>query len=235
MGSRLARRWTGVLGALLATFVVGTSVAAATPYTDPQNRFSLTVPDGWQVAPRPANAPPAILVVLNAPAPLNGTVNVVATSVPAGATLDDAVAGISASTSNALPGFQPSGGVQKLTLGGQPAARYDYSFMLSGTRARGAQVISLVGNVGYILTFTAAEGDFDTVLQQGALILTSWSFLGAAGTPPPAPAMPLPATGHARAQASQTPSISVILAACGAIAAGMVLRRRTGPIRQAVS
>lgn len=187
-----------VMVALFGAFAAGTVGAQGTTYTDPQGRYTFTVPSGWQPAtpPQSANLPPGTAIggVFTAPAPLNGNVNVVTVAVPAGANLDQIVAQSRANVAQSVPGYQEGpGGIQNLTLGGQPARRYDYFLTpQQGGRLHGAQVIALQGNAVFVITFTAAENDFDTFFRQGAPILNSFTFTGTGGATVPTT---MPATG----------------------------------------
>lgn len=215
-----------------------TTVAAqGTTYSDPQGRYSFTVPTGWQQGNAPANTnlPAGTVIggVFNAPAPLNGNFNVVTVIVPAGVNLDQVVTQSRAGVAKSLAGYQEGpGGIQSLTLGGQPARRYDYFLTppQSG-RLHGAQVITVQGNTVYVLTFTAAENDFNTVFQQGTTVLNSFTFLGTGGATVPT----MPSTGMpsgARWQGAR--ELLVALLGGTLIAAGSLLRRRYRPAGSAV-
>ena len=221
-----------VIVTLLGMCSISSVAAQGTTYTDPQGRYSFTAPSGWQ----PGSAPPgtnlpagtAISGIFAAPAPLNGNVNIVTVVVPAGANLDQIVTQSRAGVAQSIPGYQEApGGIQNLTLGGQPARRYDYFLTPPGSgKLHGAQIITLQGNAVFVLTFTAAENDFNTFMQQGATILSSFKFLGTGG----ATTTTLPSTGMPRG----TPwhgarELLIVLAGSALIAAGLTLRRRYRP------
>ncbi len=169
--------------------VVATVGAQGTTYTDPQRRYRFTVPSGWQPDAAAANGKPAARVrrssgVFSAPAPLNGNFNVVTVTVPAGGNLDQIVTQSRDNVAKSLPGYQEGpGGIQSLTLGGQPARRYDYFLTPPGaSKLHGAQVIAQQGNAVFVLTFTAADTT-STFFQQGAPILSSFKYIGTGGGP----------------------------------------------------
>ncbi|MDQ2786462.1 MAG: DUF1795 domain-containing protein, partial [Chloroflexota bacterium] len=170
--------------ALLGVCSVGAVAAQGTTYADPQGRFTFTVPAGWQQGSLPQGttlpAGTAIGAVFTAAAPLNGNFNVVTVAVPAGTNLDQVVTQSRAGVAQSLPGYQEGpGGIQNLTVGGQPARRYDYS--LSPPQAgtlHGTQIITQQANTIYVITFTAAENDFNTFFQQGATALNSLTLKG---------------------------------------------------------
>src|SRR6476469_3764490 len=94
-GSSVIRQgwWKGLaIVTLLTAFSASAVLAQGTTYTDPQGRYSFTVPSGWQAGSPPAGTnPPAGTTVsgfFTAPAPLNGNLNVVTVVVPAGLNLD---------------------------------------------------------------------------------------------------------------------------------------------------
>lgn len=215
---------------LLGICSIGGVAAQGTTYTDPQGRYSFTVPSGWQAgsAPQGTNLPQGTAIggIFGAPAPLNGNFNVVTVAVPAGVNLDQLVTQSRAGVAQSVPGYQEvAGGIQNTTVGGQSARRYDYSLTPPGSgKLHGAQVIALQGNTVYVLTFTAAENDFNTFFQQGSGILNSFKFLGTGG------AMTLPTTGMARGmQWHGEGKLLILLAGSALIVAGLTLHRRYRP------
>lgn len=220
--------------ALLGAFTAGAVGAQGTTYTDPQGRYTFTVPGGWQpaTAPQSANLPPGTAVggVFTAPAPLNGNFNVVTVTVPAGANLDQIVAQSRANVAQSVPGYQEGpGGIQSLTLGGQPARRYDYLLTpQQGGKLHGAQVIGLQANTVFVLTFTAAENDFDTFFRQGAPALSSFTFTGTGGATVPPTTMP--ATGMpAGVRWSNEGEFLLLIAGSALVLGGLAVRRRYRP------
>lgn len=219
-----------VLVALLSACAATAVGAQGTTFSDPQGRYTFTVPNGWQAEPPPqnTNVPPGTAIggVFTAPAPLNGNFNVVTVSIPTGANLDQITTQSRASVAQSVPGYQEGpGGIQNLTLGGQPARRYDYFLTpQQGGKLHGAQVIALQNNTVYILTFTAAENDFDTFFQQGAPTLNSFKLIGGTGG---ATTTTLPNTGmpHATHWYGERESL-VLLAGSILILSGLTLRRR---------
>lgn len=216
--------------ALLGLCAVGPVAAQGTTYADPQGRFTFTVPSGWQQQSLPPNtnlpAGTAIGAVFSAAAPLNGNFNVVTVAVPAGVSLDQVVTQSRAGVAQSLPGYQEvAGGIQNLTVGGQPARRYDY--LLSPPQAgtlHGAQVITMQANTIYVITFTAAENDFNTFFQQGATALNSLTLKGDTNAPV-TPA--LPNTGMPTDTRWQNArELLVLMVGSLFIAAGSLLRRR---------
>lgn len=219
-----------VFVALLALCSAAAVAAQGATFTDPQGRFSFTVPNGWQQGSPPpsANLPPGTVVagVFNAPAPVNGNFNVVTVAVPAGASLDQIVPQSRAGVAQSLPGYQEGpGGIQNLTVGGQPARRYDYfATPPQAGKLHGAQVLALQANTVYVLTFTAPDDQFDAFFQQGSAALNSFKFLGTGGATVPTT---MPSTGMptvARWQGAR--ELLVALFGGALIATGSLLRRR---------
>jgi len=175
-------RVTGIIAILsmLTMGAIATPVAAATTYTDPQQRFSFTVPDGY--TPTTAQLTPPVVAgfVAASPAGANFTIQVR----DAAGSLDDATAEFQkryASGTDSQPG---PNGVQSLTLGGQPAKQFDYFTSAQGTRFHISQVIAVNGKALYILIFNAQEGDYDTLVSQTGVVLSSFAFLAAAANGP---------------------------------------------------
>ena len=171
---------------------------------------------------------PPIGGVFAAPAPLNGNFNIVTVTVPAGVNLDQVVTQSRAGVAQSIPGYQEvAGGIQSLTVGGQPARRYDYTLTPSGSaKLHGAQVITLQGNAVFVLTFTAADTDFTTFFQQGSGILSSFKFLGTGG----ATTTTLPNTGMPRGTQWQgVPELLILLVGSALMVAGLTVRHRYRP------
>lgn len=174
-------RVSGIVAMLLMvlTGALAAPVAAATTYSDPQQRFSFTVPDGYTPAPQ-VTSPILAGFVAASPAGANFTVQ----ARDATGSLDDATAEFQkryASGTDSQPG---PNGVQSLTLGGQPAKQFDYFTSAQGTRFHISQVIAVNGKALYILIFTAQEGDYDTLVNQTGVVLSSFAFLSAGASGP---------------------------------------------------
>ncbi len=174
------RRVTGIIAILLMlmTGALAAPVAAATTYADPQQRFSFTIPDGY--TPTPQVTPPVVAgFVAASPAGANFTIQVR----DATGSLDDATTEFQkryASGTDSQPG---PNGVQSLTLGGLPAKQFDYFTSAQGTRFHISQVVAVNGKALYILIFTAQEGDYDTLVNQTGVALSSFAFLAAGSAP----------------------------------------------------
>lgn len=213
------------------------AVEAAGTYTDPQGHFSFTIPDSWQQGspPQGTTLPPGTMLggVFNASPPLNANFNVVTVSVPSGVDIGQIAMQSRAGLAQSIPGYQEGpGGIQNLTVAGQPARRYDYFFTIEQAgRLHGAQVLTMQANTVYVLTFTAAENDFNTFFQQGGTALNSFAFTGSGGTGGgaapqttqttlPSTGMPMGAQGHASFE------LLVVMAGSALIVAGFLLRRR---------
>lgn len=216
--------------ALLGLCAVSPVAAQGATFADPQGRFTFTVPTGWQQGSVPPNtnlpAGTAISAVFAAAAPLNGNFNVVTVAVPTGVSLDQVVTQSRAGVAQSLPGYQEGpGGIQNLTVGGQPARRYDY--LLSPPQAgtlHGAQIITMLANTVYVITFTAAENDFAPFFQQGATALNSFTLKGDTSAPV---TTALPNTGMpTSARWQNARELLVVMVGSLFIAAGSLLRRR---------
>ncbi len=151
------RRVTGTLVMLLMvlTSALTVPVAAATTYTDPQQRFSFAVPDGY--TPTMAQLTPPVVAGFVAASLTNANFTVQVRD--ATQTLDAAIAEFQkryASGTDSQPG---PNGVTSLTLGGKPAQQFDYFTNAQGARFHIAQIVAINGTALYILTFTAQEGD----------------------------------------------------------------------------
>ena len=212
------------LGLCSATVVT----AQGTTFTDAQGLFSFTVPSGWQQgSPPPSTSLPAgtvVAAVFNTPAPLNGSFNVVTVAVPPGTDLDQITTQSRAGVAKSLPGYEEGpGGIQNLTVGGQPARRYDYFLTPpQASKLHGAQILVLQANTIYVLTYTAPDDQFDAFFQQGASVLTSFKFLSTGGA-----TVRMPNTGMPIATPRQgAREFLVVMLGGTLIATGSLLRRR---------
>ena len=88
----------------------------------------------------------------------------------------------------------------------------------------GAQIITQQANTLYVLTFTAAENDFNTFFQQAGTLLNSLTLKGDTN-PPPVTALPSTGMPHA-ARWQDAPQFLIVMLGSALIAAGSLLRRR---------
>lgn len=158
-------------------------VAAATTYTDSQQRFSFTVPNGYTPTTAQLTAPVVVGFVASSPAGANFTVQVR----DATQTLDAVTAEFQKRYATGADSQPGPNGITSLTLGGQPARQFDYFTNAQGTRFHISQIVVINGKALYILTFTAQEGDYDALIGQTSSVLSSFTFLSAGATGPSAP------------------------------------------------
>jgi len=184
--------WKGfLLIALLAGVFAMSTAQAAMPYTDPQGRFSFTVPDGYTQEMSPQ-------------APAGATVAIFSTQSPAGArftltTVDDptnaqtSVDILTAQTLQQLAqGFNipdvevSTQGIFPIKVGSADAREYVFRGTVPGTttKVRGAMVVALRGTVAYSTLFTSLDADFNTMADQCTPVLATFAFAGeqASGT-----------------------------------------------------
>lgn len=146
-------------------------------YTDPQKRFSLVVPDGWQLQQTQV---PGVTVQF-ASDRLRGNVNVVTEDAP-NVTLDQYVTTTIANIKHTYSDFvaDPKG-VQTATIGGKPAQRYEFSGTQQQARIRVTQIATINGQTAYIITFTVQTDDAEAFADQANAILKSFVFREADG------------------------------------------------------
>jgi hypothetical protein len=173
-----------LIGATLMALVLLTGigiapVVAATTYTDPQGRFSFSVPDGYTPVQAQLTAPVVAGFVSPDPGGANFTVQVR----EATGTLDAATAELQKRYATGTDSQPGSGGIQPLTLGGVPAQRFDYFTNAQGSRFHIMLVVSITGGAQYILTFTAQEAGYDALISQTGIVLSSFAFTAAASAP----------------------------------------------------
>jgi len=143
-------------------------------YTDPQGRFTLTIPPGWRVQ----NTNNANVDFEAAPAALKGAFQIAAEDVGTGVTLDDYAVGTMDSIKSSITSFQPGqGGIQETTINGQPARQFDFSGQDGTTMLRATVFVVKKGTTAYGFLIAAAPEDFDTVFAQAKQFIDSFAFL----------------------------------------------------------
>lgn len=159
----------------------GTRVAGTPPglvgntFTDPQGRYTFTVPQGWRVQ---SADPSAGIDFQAAPATLRGAFQIAAEEVGTGITIDDYATGTMASIQGSVTNYQPvSKGVQQVTIGGLPGRRFDFTGTDTGSTLRAAVFVVKKGTTAYGFLIAATPEDFDTVFAQAKQMLDTFAFL----------------------------------------------------------
>ncbi|MGI8688002.1 MAG: PsbP-related protein [Thermomicrobiales bacterium] len=176
-------RVTGIIALLLLTSALAVPVVAATTYTDPQQRFSFTVPDGYM--PTTAQLTPPVVAGFVAPNPAGANFTVQVRD--ATQTLDAATTEFQKRYAMGADSQPGPNGITSLTLGGQPARQFDYFTNAQGSRFHILQVVAIDGKALYILIFTAQEGDYAALIGQTGSVVSSFTFLSAGANGPSAP------------------------------------------------
>ncbi len=143
-------------------------------YTDPQGRFTLMVPQGWRVQPISAG-----IDFQAAPSSaLRGAFQIAAEEVGAGITLDNYVTSTMDSIKQTVTNYQDlQGGIQQMTVAGQPARRFDFSAQDGTTNLRAAVIVVMKGTTAYGFLIAGAPADFDAVFAQAKQFLDTFAFL----------------------------------------------------------
>ncbi|MDQ2786818.1 MAG: hypothetical protein M3Y58_17650 [Chloroflexota bacterium] len=172
--------WLALVGMMAALCMVTSVSAAVTTYTDPQGRFSITVPDGYQ---RSSELGPNILA-FNSPIFVGANFNVIAATVPTGTTLipliptraqfEDLFRAVL--SDQATFDFLP-GGFGAATIAGHPAVQDDSILTTNGERIRLRQFLILDGTTEYAISFGARETEFDAFVKESHIVLDSFTIL----------------------------------------------------------
>lgn len=159
-----------VLTALLCALVPTAVAADSTTYQDPNGAYSFTLPDGWQVAPADSRGAAFVDTV-------NGTVFVITSAPSGGLSLDDATQAFTSSFPNE-PGYVADpGGVQDLTVGGQPAKGLSYhSNNTDGTPISTGAIAVINNGTAYLLLFLTTPDKEDASSPGVGTIVNSWQF-----------------------------------------------------------
>lgn len=162
------RRCTALILALvvLVTFPA-LLVGATTTFTDPQNRFSMDIPDGWQ--PDRAAANPGLAAQFLTTNP-DGAFNVSATPLPDGITIDAVPQLVIARLSQQFGDFQQTN-LGIATIAGEQGSELDYTATnRAGTVVATSQIMVQHQGVLYLLTLAARPEDIDTIRTAGVPI-----------------------------------------------------------------
>lgn len=148
---------------------------AGNMYTDPQGRYSFTIPQGWRIQ-QPSDT--TIDIQAAPPSSLQGILQIASDSIVTGTSLDDYVNSTMSDLKSGLPNYQTvPNSVQNLTIGGLDARRFDFTGSQSGTNLKGAVFIVRKGQNAYVLLVAAIARDFDTVLAQARITVDSFTLL----------------------------------------------------------
>ncbi len=176
------RVWQGfVLAVIVAGVCAMGSTQAATPYTDPQGRFSFTLPDGFaqqMVGPQAGN-----VAVFTAQTMQGAGFYISSQDDPTNAksNLEDLTALTLQALATRYPDIQLwSNGVVPAQVGGLEGRQYVYRAKSPTTNAmfRGAIIVTLKGSTAYTFAFAAGDGDFDRMADQATPVLATFAFAG---------------------------------------------------------
>jgi hypothetical protein len=170
---RIYRRIALILVTLVALVVLPALPVGATTFTDPQNRFSVDLPDGWQQDS--ADNPGVIVQYLTANP--DGAFNIVATPLPDGTTIDAVPQLIIARLSQQYGDFQQTN-LGTATIAGEQGSELDYTATSSaGVLLATSQIIVQHSGTLYLLTLAARPEDIGAIQTAGIPILLSWQWL----------------------------------------------------------
>jgi hypothetical protein len=146
-----------------------------TRYTDPQGRFSFTIPSDWRPS-QAQDAQVAIQFVSDVP---RGNLNVAAQGIGNMVTLDDFAAAAVADIQRAYPMYRfASQRIEATTLAGEPARRYDFQGVQNDTSIQFTQLIAVKDGTAYVVTLSAAASDSRVFAGQAQIVLDSFAFHG---------------------------------------------------------
>jgi len=143
-------------------------------YTDPQGRYTLTIPQGWRV--QLTNG--MDIDFQAAPTALQGAFQIAAEDIGAGITIDDYAVGTMDSIKSSVTSYTPiQGGIQQTTISGMPARRFDFSGKDGTTSLRAAVFVVKKDTTAYGFLIVAAPADFDAVFAQAKQFIDTFAFL----------------------------------------------------------
>ncbi|MCA1725293.1 MAG: hypothetical protein LC748_13795 [Thermomicrobia bacterium] len=164
------------------TVISAGSVPAGTPaglvgnrYTDPQGRFTLTVPQGWRVQ---QNVTTGIDFEAAPPTTLRGAFQIATEDVGTTTTLDNYATSTMDGIKQTVTNYQDVlGGIQQTTIAGMPARRFDFTGQDGTTDLRAAVLVVVKGTTAYGFLIAAAPADFDAVFAQAKQFIDTFAFL----------------------------------------------------------
>lgn len=159
-----------LLTMFLCALVPAAVAADSTTYQDQNGAYSFTLPDGWQAAPPDSRGAAFGDTV-------NGTVLVITSAPAGGLSLDDATQAFTSSFPNE-PGYVADpGGVQDVTIGGQPTKALSYhSNTTDGTPISTGAITVINNGTAYLLLFLTTPDKEDASSPGVGAIVTSWQF-----------------------------------------------------------
>lgn len=154
------------------------AMGGTVPYTDPLNRFSFMRPENWQETKQVDQD----VVVLFVSASPQGVVNVRATQVPPGMTLDQYYTTTITDLKARVAGYQEGpAGMKRGQLGGEPVWQVDYYATPSDTKSYFVQWYCIYQGIAYQLTVDTfvdpTSDDVDAFQRSAQVVADSWKFL----------------------------------------------------------
>ncbi|MDQ6602359.1 MAG: DUF1795 domain-containing protein [Chloroflexota bacterium] len=145
-------------------------------YTDPQGRFTLMVPQGWRVQ-QPGSTDIDFQAAPATASALRGAFQIAAEDVGTGITLDDYATGTMDSIKQTVTNYRDvQGGIQQMSVGGQPARRFDFTGQDGTTNLRAAIIVVKKGTTAYGFLIAAPPEDFDAVFAQAKQFIDTFAF-----------------------------------------------------------
>lgn len=163
---------------ITASSVVSRSAPRGTPepglLLDPKGRYSFRIPTLWK-AQTPMASGVDLEAVCDDP---NGLVRTTSVDTPTAITLDNATLAITEALKKNTMNYEPvPAGSLNAMIGGQAARRIEYYGIYSGTRLHYVSYV-IVYNQKTVVTllFVAQPDNFDRLLMQGSVVLTTFAF-----------------------------------------------------------
>lgn len=165
--------------AAIFLLVLTPAFVAAASYTDPQGRFSFTVPDRY------STSPPTLQQVrpqFYSPTYNPATFTVETASAPTGTTLD-------ALAQQSLAKYQgstmKSSGILSTTIGGREARWFEFVLTIGAFQWQTRSYAVVNGDTVVYLDFSALPKDFDAFMNEAVVAIQTFTFTQAAVAPPP--------------------------------------------------
>jgi hypothetical protein len=162
-----------------ATSPSGSVGAASTGmvYTDPQGRFSFTVPDGYQQAPLLPQQSDVVARFMSQA--VSGVLLVNIQNMEPGATLELKTE-VTQKAASKFPGYQAlTAQPTPVTVAGQPGREFEFLLTENGGRIYHTLLVTTVrGNDFYTLNIEIEEKDFAANVEQAKTFINTFAFLG---------------------------------------------------------
>jgi len=153
------------------------TTASPTLYTDPQQRFTLQIPDGYILTPVPPEQQVVVVALFKA-SEIDSLLNLQIQPLEPGVTLAQKMQVIQTAFAK-FPGYKAITSQPVMTtLAGQPALSFEFLTMQNGTQYHAWSISTVRGDQFYTLSVLIPALTYDANIAQAKQSIDSFMFLG---------------------------------------------------------